>query len=653
MKLLSICLFILLSIQVFAQKESNVESKVTAVTIFKNRALVTRGTELNLTPGKHKLIFSNLPADLLNESVRVSVDGSGHTKILDVKAEEKFTPTVQQEDIKGLENQIDSLNQLKGLVLDEIAVNQSKKEFIESLKVQSVKFLNEKMLLNVNSVKNWDDMLQYMSKNLDEIYTKIRGGNNKVNFYNNQIDAIQRQIDLTKGKKTKSYKVIVVIIETDTECTLKIHPSYIVQDASWYPVYDARVVSDSKKVELSYYGMVHQSTGEDWNNISLTLSTAQPMSIKSLPKLERWFIDTNPLPAPRNNTTNNSVGVNSKLKLNYEENYGLPSGTGSVSGFVLDRETGEPLIGANVLVQGTNLGSTTDVNGKFLIPNIPAGMHRIRTTYLGYQTLDVNLDVVEKSMANITLPLPTLALQTQTVVITAERPNIQKSATNAIRISNDKEPKYTDVHASEISTSFEINTKNTIPSNNSRHKVTIAIQELPVQFSYTVIPKITPSVYLSGKIVNPNDYPFLEGEINIFFDNNFVSRSFLKTIVPSDTLELALGIDDKIQVKKVLVNKYLESKGFLEKGNQLTYEYEIQLKNNRKTEETVLIEDQLPIPMNEDIKVELVEPLVEKEKIGNDQKLQWNVKLKPGEKKVIPLKYWVEYPRGTSVYGLE
>ena len=57
--------------------------------------------------------------------------------------------------------------------------------------------------------------------------------------------------------------------------------------------------------------------------------------------------------------------------------------------------------------------------------------------------------------------------------------------------------------------------------------------------------------------------------------------------------------------------------------------------------------------MNEDIKVTLVEPQIEKEKIGNDQKLQWNVKLKPGEKKVIPLKYLVEYPHGTSVYGLE
>ncbi|MEJ2617387.1 MAG: DUF4139 domain-containing protein, partial [Ignavibacteriaceae bacterium] len=213
--------------------------------------------------------------------------------------------------------------------------------------------------------------------------------------------------------------------------------------------------------------------------------------------------------------------------------------------------------------------------------------------------------------------------------------------------------KYTNVYAKELSTSFEIKAKSSIPSDNSQHKVTIAIENLPVEYSYTSIPKISPAVYLKGKIVNTNDYPFLEGEINIFIDNDFINRTFLKTIVPTDTLELALGIDDKIQIKKVLINKFQESKGFLSGNKQISYEYEIQITNNRAIEESVLVYDQIPIPMNEDIKVSLIEPEKEKEELGKEQKLEWNVKIKPGEKKIIPVKYTVEYPNNINVYGLE
>ena len=57
--------------------------------------------------------------------------------------------------------------------------------------------------------------------------------------------------------------------------------------------------------------------------------------------------------------------------------------------------------------------------------------------------------------------------------------------------------------------------------------------------------------------------------------------------------------------------------------------------------------------MNEDIKVSLLEPKKEKEELGNDQKLEWNIRIKPGEKKIIPVKYTVEYPDDINVYGLE
>ncbi|HVO73279.1 MAG TPA: DUF4139 domain-containing protein, partial [Ignavibacteriaceae bacterium] len=218
---------------------------------------------------------------------------------------------------------------------------------------------------------------------------------------------------------------------------------------------------------------------------------------------------------------------------------------------------------------------------------------------------------------------------------------------------DENEIKYSNVYARELSTSFEIPTKNSIPSDNSQHKVTIAIDHSPVEYSYTSVPKIIPAVYLKGKIVNDNEYPLLEGEINVFVDNDFINRTHLNTIVQSDTFDLALGIDERIQAKKVLINKFWESKGLLGGRRSITYEYEIQVTNNRQTEESVLVYDQLPIAMNEEINVELIEPQKEEKELGNDKKLEWNLKLKPGEKKIIPVKYKVDFPNNYNVYGLE
>ena len=57
--------------------------------------------------------------------------------------------------------------------------------------------------------------------------------------------------------------------------------------------------------------------------------------------------------------------------------------------------------------------------------------------------------------------------------------------------------------------------------------------------------------------------------------------------------------------------------------------------------------------MNEEINVELIEPQKEEKEIGNDKKLEWSLNLRPGEKKIIPVKYKIEFPNNINVYGLE
>lgn len=339
----------------------------------------------------------------------------------------------------------------------------------------------------------------------------------------------------------------------------------------------------------------------------------------------------------------------------YDQNWGLPKGTGAITGYITDAATGEPLIGANVVINNQASGSSTDINGKFYIANIKTGYTSFKVSFIGYKTVTFNADIKERNLMNINIPLTAEDISLSEVVVTDSKPYINKNTTNSLRVTDNSQSDivYSDVKAQDLSTTFEINTKSTIPSDNSPHKVTIAINNLPIDFTYTSIPKILPKVYVKGKAANKFDYPLLSGEINVFVDNEFVNRTFLNTIVPTDTLELALGIDESIKCQKTLKNKFVESKGLFDGSKMITYDYEIKITNNRKTAENILVVDQLPISRNEKIKTELLIPKEMENTLNDSKELKWDLKLNPGETKVIPIKFSIKFPNNLNVYGLE
>lgn len=113
---------------------------------------------------------------------------------------------------------------------------------------------------------------------------------------------------------------------------------------------------------------------------------------------------------------------------------------GKLSGKVIDRESKEPLIGASVVVQGTSFGAATDIEGIFRILNVPAGTYTIQTSYIGYQPVTIrDITVIGGLTREVNFELPSTAIEQQPVVITAERPLIEKSATNATRITSSDE----------------------------------------------------------------------------------------------------------------------------------------------------------------------------------------------------------------------
>ena len=113
---------------------------------------------------------------------------------------------------------------------------------------------------------------------------------------------------------------------------------------------------------------------------------------------------------------------------------------GKLRGRVLDEKTGDPLIGANVVVLGSNYGAATDINGYYTMMNLPVGTYSIRAALLGYRNVTVsNVRVNEDISSELNFKLASSEVEMKEVVIVQDRPLVNKNATNAVRIGTQED----------------------------------------------------------------------------------------------------------------------------------------------------------------------------------------------------------------------
>jgi len=202
------------------------------------------------------------------------------------------------------------------------------------------------------------------------------------------------------------------------------------------------------------------------------------------------------------------------------------------------------------------------------------------------------------------------------------------------------------------SASFKIPVASTISSDNSPQKVPITSVRLAAAHEYLAIPKQLAAAFLTAKVTNSSDFPLLAGAMNVFLDDTFVAASSLRTVMPGEKFDLALGVDDAIAITHKLNNRFSEDTGLISKGKRVTYDFTLTVQNNKKTFERVVLLDQVPVSRNEKVVVTVLAPDAAEVKPDADGMLKWTLNLKPGEKRELPLKFSIERPAELTVAGL-
>lgn len=630
MKLNLLFLFFLfvLAGQSFATDTLRVKSSVKNVTLYFSGAQVFRAGNLSLNKGTHFIVLEQLPQGIDKQSIQVN--GIANCEVLSVKHRLEFQRQLKKDqEIKQVEEQLKAKN---------IA--------IEDIKNKIYVFeLEEKLLLdnsNLNksgagsSVTEIKEAAIYYRARLNEIKANTLQLKSSLEKMVDDKQDIYQKLNELRSRKINTYSEILVSIECKSVINGNLTFSYFTSNAGWEPTYDFRVDEINKPLTINYNANVFQSTGENWKNVQLKLSSYDPSLSGKKPTLNPWYVGGY---EQRSSTTENNIGaLQGKVT-------SLGDGIQFAQITIYDNSNQEC---AHLI---------TDKNGQFAIKPLREGTYYVSVEYQGRQSISKqyvyinrerinNIDLVlgqnERDLEVTQLALTNAAAQgsegyaydmkVKGVAMSAKADMSSRdlksiSSTPEVLLSN-----------SVISKEYPIEIPYTINSDGEDYLVKINEVDVPVNYAYYMVPKLDKDAFLYASIANWTQLNLIPGKSNIFYQGNYVGETNIDKNILSDTLEISLGRDKQLVVNYDSKRIKTDKKMFGNAKENVTNE--ITVKNNKNVAINVKIEDQYPLTNRESIKIERFEN--SNAKVDNkDGKLTWDLKLEAGEKKTVKFGYEV------------
>jgi uncharacterized protein (TIGR02231 family) len=276
---------------------------ITEVTVYANRALITRAGSIKLEAGEHELRVNDL-SPFLQESLRASGKGPQGARILNVDITTAFHARPPESEIQTLQTECELLQQQIDLIRARQAALDDRRSWLRALGEQSHDFARG---LARGQMKPQDcaDFFGFAATQAQQNAEDALGLDTQLKQKADELGAKHRELAQKQGYSLPDRLAAVVSLEMPVEGEFTLELSYLVAQAWWRPQYDVRVAMDEDgnrgEVELTYTGLVQQSTGENWEQVSLALSTARPSQAAVLPELEPQYLQVvlpPPLPAP-------------------------------------------------------------------------------------------------------------------------------------------------------------------------------------------------------------------------------------------------------------------------------------------------------------------------------------------------------------------
>ncbi|KQS46352.1 MAG: mucoidy inhibitor MuiA family protein [Flavobacteriaceae bacterium] len=529
-------LFLFFQATLYAQKPVFTTAKVKAATVYFNAAEISQTASVNLPAGTHEIVVKNV-ANWVNEN-SIQIGTSPTLTVLSVQFTDNYIS----------EYEVDTNSPSVKKVKDSILIVQKEIAKLSNSRISEGKTIElldkNQQVSGQNSGLNVTElmkMVEYYKTKRAELSNNINALAEKEQKLAEVLKKLNDRLEVNNKNEEKiSSGKLILQVMNEVAGNVPLEISYLTNSATWAPFYDLRANSIASPIDMMYKAQVTQSTGIDWKNVKLTLSSGLPNQNNQAPLLQAWF-----------------------LRYGYVQDY---------------RQNAAPINELQeVVVQG-------------------------------------------------------IATKKDKVMIRGS-------------VSN-----FTAITENQLNISFDIDIPYDILSNGKKHSVALKEIKLPATYKYYAAPTADKEAFLLAEISDYSKYNLLKGEANIIFEGMYVGKTFVDPNQTSDTLNLSMGRDKKISIKR---EKVVDKSGtkFLSANKVQTFTFETTVRNNKKEAIQLTLKDQYPLSSDKEIEIELKQS--DNAKVNAETGiLTWDLNLKPNETRKIRISYTVKYPKNKIIDNL-
>lgn len=261
-----------------------INSSVKSVTIFSDRAEVTRSMKANIKKGIANITFLNLGINIDSNTIRAQVNNN-NIKILSNSVETNILYFFKEKENQKIFEEI--ITELKNFIKleDDKFISSLENSLIFDLRDYIQLSMNELILDSDNSLTKLKEALTFLEQKINENSGSIIALNGSLNSLREKLDIYKMKLDKIRSMDKRVQNNIIVTVESQDDCEIEVEVNYTLTGVCWRSTYDASLDTDRSIVTLSYFGEVAQSTGEDWNDCRFILSTAIVDRDIEIPKL--------------------------------------------------------------------------------------------------------------------------------------------------------------------------------------------------------------------------------------------------------------------------------------------------------------------------------------------------------------------------------
>jgi TonB-dependent SusC/RagA subfamily outer membrane receptor len=576
------------------------KAQLDAVTVYRTGAEMTHSAKITLSKGNSELVIENLSNNLEINSVQVK--SNDNVTIMGIE----FNTDYLKDEIKNprtkmLEDSIEKLN----TEIDKIKLNESITADLLTVLKANKEIKGTQTGLSVSELMKLMDYYKLKSAELQLELAQLKQKKEKLAKL---VEKIVSQIDEEEKKNNKTSGSLVLQLNCAIAGKYDFVITYISNNAYWNAFYDLKATSVVAPLKLIYRAKIFQTTGIDWKQVKLCLSTSTPTQTGNAPVFKAWFLSyINPVQRYERDLLmqNNIQSFNGMLQ-------------GKAAGVSVQQNS--PGADYKIQIRGT---STIKGNNKplYVVNGIP-----MEDGSIGDIDPNSIKDVQVLKDANATAIYGSRA-SNGVILIT-----LKDGLDDYISIAN-----------RELDITFNIELPYDVPTNGKAQTATLKEYDVPVTYKYYAVPKLDKEAFLLAEVADWEGLNLLPGEANIIFEGTYIGKSFIDPSSTQDTINLTMGRDKRVVIKREKLKDFSSVK-FLGANKKQVLTYEITIKNNKKDEVNMILKDQYPVSQNKEVEAELLESnnAAVNEETGV---LTWKLKLAPGEVKKVKISYSVKYPK--------